>query len=62
MTDDSITQALSRIDKALARIEAAAPRKIPDSGDEARYQALRSRTKAALTSLETVIAQAGGRH
>jgi hypothetical protein len=60
MTDDSTMQALARIDRALARIEAAAQRKPAVTGSDARYQALRTRTQAALASLETVIAQAGG--
>jgi hypothetical protein len=62
MTEDSTTQALARIDRALARIEAAAQRKPAPSGADSRYQALRTRTQAALASLENVIAQAGGRH
>jgi hypothetical protein len=61
MTDDSTTQVLARIDLALARIEAAAQRKPSVTGNDARYQALRTRTQAALSSLETVIAQAEGR-
>jgi hypothetical protein len=59
MTEDSSLQAIARIERALARIEAAAQRKPAPEGDS-RYQALRSRTQAALASLETVIAQAGG--
>jgi hypothetical protein len=61
MTEDSTTQALARIDRALARIEAAAQRKPAATANDSRYQALRTRTQAALASLETVIAQAGGR-
>ena len=61
MTEDSTTQALARIDRALARIEAAAQRKPAAAASDSRYQALRTRTRAALSSLETVIAQAGGR-
>ena len=61
MTQDSIEQALKRIDTALARIEAASKRKPIAGNDESKYQMLRSRTQAALASLETVIAQAGGR-
>jgi hypothetical protein len=61
MTEDSSLQAIARIERALARIEAAAQRKpVPTEGDS-RYQALRTRTQAALASLESVIAQAGGR-
>ena len=61
MTEDSTTQALARIDRALARIEAVAQHKPAAAGTDSRYQALRTRTQAALSSLETVIAQAGGR-
>lgn len=67
MTDESAPLALARIERALARIEAAAararaPRAVnADNDSEARYQTLRARTQAALASLETVIAQAGGR-
>ncbi|MDB5700348.1 MAG: hypothetical protein JWL66_547 [Sphingomonadales bacterium] len=61
MTDNSLTAQLARINLALARIEAVAARPrvpaMPDS--DSRYQALRSRTQAALASLETVIAQIG---
>lgn len=61
MTDNSLTAQLARINSALARIEAVAARPrlpaMPDS--DSRYQALRSRTQAALASLETVIAQIG---
>ena len=60
MTEDSTTQALARIDRALARIEAATRAKPAPAGADSRYQALRTRTQAALASLETVIAQAGG--
>ena len=60
MNQDSIEQALKRIDSALARIEAASKRKPVVGNDESKYQMLRSRTQAALASLETVIAQAGG--
>ena len=62
MTDDSTAQAFARIDRALARIEAAAQPKPAATANDSRYQALRMRTQAALASLETVIAQAGGRH
>ena len=62
MTEDFTTQALARIDRALARIEAAAERKPAPQANDSRYQALRTRTQAALASLETVISQAGGRH
>jgi hypothetical protein len=60
MTEDSTTQALARIDRALARIEAVAQRKPTVSSNDSRYQALRTRTQAALASLENVIAHAGG--
>jgi hypothetical protein len=61
MTEESTIAALSRIEKALARIEAASRRvPTPSNDSEARYQALRSRTQAALASLETVIAKVGG--
>jgi hypothetical protein len=54
--------ALDRIERALTRIEAAALRKPGVTGSDPRYLALRSRTQAALASLETVIAQADERH
>jgi hypothetical protein len=61
MTEDSSQTALARIEKALTRIEAASRRvPAPSNDSEARYQALRSRTQAALASLETVIAKVGG--
>ncbi len=62
MTEDPTTLALARIDRALTRIEAAAQRKPAAEVNDSRYQALRTRTQAALASLETVIAQAGGSH
>ncbi len=62
MTDDSAILAISRIERALARIEAAAKaRPAAASNDDSRYQALRARTQAALASLESVIAHAGAR-
>ena len=60
MTDETTARALARIENALSRIEAITHRKPASSGVEMRYQALRSRTQAALASLETVIAQSGG--
>ena len=62
MSDDSTHTAITRIAHALDRIEARATQlsqaRVPDDGDT-RYQALRTRTRAALASLETVIAQIG---
>jgi hypothetical protein len=60
MTEDSTMKIIARIDNALARIETAAQRKPAMHGNDSRYQALRTRTQAALASLEHVIAQAGG--
>jgi len=60
MTGETIQDSLIRIERALARIEAAARRPVAANDGEARYQALRSRTQAALASLETVIARVGG--
>lgn len=64
MTDPQIEhapihEAIARIAAALARIERHARR--PDAAplDDSRHQALRARTQAALSSLETVIAQLG---
>ncbi len=61
MTND-IATALSRIDRALARIEQAAA--VPLSGvlagnaeNDTRYQRMRARTHAALAELDTVIAR-----
>ncbi len=62
MDKDTIAASFDRIERALARIETAAQRKPDPVGTDTRYQALRTRTQAALASLETVIAQAGGRH
>ncbi len=62
MTDETIMQTLDRIDRALVRIETAIERKPATTASDTRYQALRTRTQAALASLESVIAQAGGRH
>jgi hypothetical protein len=60
MTDQSLIAQLDRINRALARVEAAVarPRTTLPDGDS-RYQALRHRTQAALASLESVIAQIG---
>jgi hypothetical protein len=58
MTMDSTQDALARIEHALVRIEAATRRTPPSALPDARYDALRTRTQAALASLETVIAQA----
>jgi hypothetical protein len=61
MSQSETARALARIEAALARIEIAATR-LPDTGnDSERYSALRSRTQAALASLESVIQRAGGR-
>lgn len=59
-----IEDSLSRIDRALKRIEAVAarPRPAAMSDADSRYDALRTRTQAALASLESVIAQVGARH
>jgi hypothetical protein len=61
MTDNTLIAQLDRINLALNRIEAVAARpKAPAMPDgDSRYQALRSRTQAALASLESVIAQIG---
>jgi hypothetical protein len=61
MTDQTLTAQLERINRALARIEAAAarPKTIALPDGDSRYQALRHRTQAALASLESVIAQIG---
>lgn len=59
MIDPAARASLERIEQALARIEAVAKRPTVASDSDARYQALRARTQAALASLETVIAQAG---
>jgi len=60
MEDPDISMALARIEAALLRIERSTNRIAPASASDARYRALRKRTQAALASLETVIAQAGG--
>jgi len=60
MLDPAARNSLSRIEAALARIEALASK--PAGGtsqDDSRYLALRQRTQAALASLETVIAKVG---
>ena len=54
MSNDPATQALARIDAALARIESA-----PRAGDPAlaaRYATLRTAAEAALSELDTLIA------
>jgi hypothetical protein len=60
MEDPEIQTALGRIEAALVRIERTTSRLVPAGASDARYRALRKRTQAALASLETVIAQAGG--
>ncbi len=62
MLDPTARAALARIDAALARIDAVVARrpspKDHDAPDQdVRYEALRARTQAALSSLETVIAR-----
>jgi len=58
--NDPAFAAIARIGRALSRIENAATRTTSAQGDsEVRYQALRTRTQAALASLEHVIAQIG---
>lgn len=60
MTDNTLIALLDRINSALVRIEAVAARPKPVvANDDSRYQALRTRTQAALASLESVIAQIG---
>ncbi|WP_293884307.1 hypothetical protein [Sphingomonas sp.] len=62
MTETTVIALLDRINLAMARIEAAAVarRQIPGVPDsDSRYLALRTRTQAALASLESVIAQIG---
>lgn len=61
-TSPSASDAITRIAAALDRIEAASARLSAHTSapDDERYQALRRRTKAALETLETVIAKAGG--
>ena len=62
---NDVATAFARIDLALARIEraASAPRAHMQgshdqgSGEDARYQRLRTRTQAALAELDTVIAR-----
>jgi hypothetical protein len=58
MAGDRITQALSRIDAAADRIEAAARVAAPGSADAdlaRKYEALRSEAGAALADLDRLI-------
>lgn len=55
MSNDRATQALARIDAALARIESA-PRNTGDPAMAARYTKLRKATEAALGELDSLIA------
>ena len=57
MTND-LANALSRIERALTRIENAGAR--PAAAPDSRYDRLRDRTQAALAQLDTVIARVGG--
>ena len=62
MTND-LANALARIDDALGRIERALARlpslraASPVTGNDDRYDRLRTRTQAALAELDTVIAR-----
>lgn len=55
MSNDRATQALARIDAALARIESA-PRGGGDPAMAARYAKLRQATEAAIGELDSLIA------
>lgn len=55
MSNDRATQALARIDAALARIESA-PRSAGDPAMAARYAKLRQATEAAVGELDSLIA------
>lgn len=55
--NDEISSALTRINRALSRIEVATARPMAPAVD-GRYERLRARTQAALAQLDTVIARA----
>ena len=58
MQGDDVHNAMTRIDAALARIEAAAPRPSPADGDlAARHERLRSAASQALRQLDALIAE-----
>ena len=60
MSDEASENASARIDRALARIEAAAKRSAHDHADlTRRHAALRSQVGAALASLDSLIADEG---
>ena len=62
MSGDRITQALARIDAAAGRIEAAARRSAPGSGDAElarKYATLRREASAALADLDRLIGTLG---
>ena len=62
MADQRALDAVARIERALARIEAAAARPAPSGDDEehhrlqARHDAMRSRVTGALAQLDALIA------
>jgi hypothetical protein len=56
MTDE-LANALSRIDRALKRIEALPRQAANDTSADGRYQRLRQRTQSALAELDAVISR-----
>ena len=55
MSDDRISGAIDRIERALARIEARAADRRGDAQAAARHDALRSRVAASLAQLDDLI-------
>ncbi|RHW16341.1 hypothetical protein D1610_16005 [Sphingomonas gilva] len=57
MSNDRASQALARIDAALARIESAARKPAGDPALAARYAKLRRTTEMAVEQLDSLIAK-----
>ena len=66
MTDERALQAIARIERALARIEAAAPRPRPAPDDGAllelrqTHQALRGKVEGAISQIDRLLVMHGG--
>lgn len=57
MSNDRASEALARIDAALARIESAPPKPAGDPAMAERYARLRRTAEAAVEQLDTLIAK-----
>jgi hypothetical protein len=67
MSDDRLASALSRIELAIARVEAAAQRPVaqPEDGAQftalsSRHEALKAETRAAIADIDALISLARG--